>query len=152
VQLTPDQPIDQDALAPAPTAAVHPETPPPTLVARPRPKPATPPANAVETPAPTPPAAATAAPAETERERVREVLSPTESRRLKNNADQRKGEVTRFLNSSAGRKLDPSDPIVARIRSTLQASDDAEAKGDMREASDQADRAMAYLRELRSAR
>ncbi len=152
VKLTPDQPIDQEALTPAPTAAVHPEAPPPTRTPRPRPKPATPPANAVETPAPPPPAAAATVAPEPERERVREVLSPTESKRLKTNADQRKGEVTRFLNSSAGRRLDPNDPTVARIRSTLQSSDEAEARGDMREASDLADRAMAFLRELRNGR
>jgi hypothetical protein len=91
-------------------------------------------------------------PTEPERGPVREVLAPAESKRLKSSADAHKREVRTWLSSSRGRRMDPNDPTVARIRSLLKESDDAEEKGDMRQASDLADRAMTFMRELQGAR
>jgi len=155
VQLPPDQPIDPDALTPAPTAEVHTEAPPPARPnrARQQAKPVAPPPATVEPAAPpaTPPAPPAAAP-ENERGRVQELLAPAERDRLKNSADTKKHDVRAWLSSSRGRKIDKSNPTLARIVAMLQASDEAEEKGDMREASDLADRAVTALRELQSGR
>ena len=80
------------------------------------------------------------------------MLSDAEKARLKNNADGQKRSVRVWLNSNRGRRLKTNDPTVARIQLLLKASDEAEGKGDMREASDLADRAVVFMRELQSGR
>ncbi|MDR3698601.1 MAG: hypothetical protein P4L56_03135 [Candidatus Sulfopaludibacter sp.] len=151
VKLAPEQPIDPEALAKDTTAASPQEAPPPTRPTRPRPRPAPPAVTVTETPAApaTPPVAASP---ETDRGTVVEVLPEAEKIRLKNSADVHKREVRAWLNGSHGRRLDPNNPTVVRIRSLLTASDEAEGKGDLREASDLADRAVTFLRELQSGR
>jgi hypothetical protein len=146
VQLAPEQPIDQDALTPAPTAEVHPDAPPPARTTRTRPKP--PPVTTAEPPAG--PVAPVVAPPETERGPVREVLSPAEAQALKNKADADKRTIRAWLNSSKGHRVDLNNPTLARIRLLLKASDEAEDRGDLREAADLAGRALTYLRELQS--
>ncbi len=149
VKLPPEQPIDPDALTKEPTTASPQETPPPSRPTRPRAKPAPP--VVTETPAPpaTPPAATSP---ETERGTVREVLPEAERNRLQNSAQTHRREVTGWLNGNKGRRIDPNNPTVVRIRSLLAASQEAEGKGDMREASDLADRAVTFWRELQSGR
>jgi type IV secretory pathway VirB10-like protein len=130
VQLPPAQPVDPQALAPAPPA----EAPPPSRTTT-RTRPAPP-----------------AAPQEAERGPARELLDPVESARLRNSADAHKREVRAWLNGSQGRRLDPNNPTLARIKLLLKTSDEAEQKGDIREASDLADRAVTFMRELQSVR
>ncbi|SPE37008.1 conserved exported hypothetical protein [Candidatus Sulfopaludibacter sp. SbA3] len=146
VQLGPEQPIDKESYTLAPAAEVHLDAPPASR-SNPRPRPRPPAATpAVEPPAPPP------TPPETERGPVRELLSPAESNRLKASADTHKREVRTWLNGSRGRRLAPNNPTVAHIQLLLKTSDDAEAKGDMREASDLADRALVLMRELQNGR
>ncbi len=151
VQLPPEQPLDPEALQPAtPTAEVQPAPPTPTRATR-KPKPA----PAVTAPPPEPAAAVATPPASPpaeERGDVRQSISPAEQERLKNNADGQKRLIRSFFNSSRGRRMNANDPTVVRIKALLQASDEKEEKGDMREASDLADRAMGFLRELQSGR
>jgi hypothetical protein len=151
VKLAPEQPIDPEALAQEPTTASPQEAPPPTRPTRPRPRPAPPAATSTETPA-APAAPPVVTPPETDRGTVRELLPEAERIRLKNSAEAHRREVTGWLNGSKGRRIDPNNPTVVRIRSLLAASLEAEGKGDMREASDAADRAVAWLRELQSGR
>ncbi len=149
VKLAPDQPIDPDALTKEATAASPQEAPPPTRPTRPRVRSAPPVATEPPAAPVTPPAAT---PLETERGTVREVLPEAERNRLQNSAQSHRREVTGWLNGSKGRRIDPNNPTVVRIRSLLAASLEAEGKGDMREASDLADRAVTFLRELQSGR
>jgi hypothetical protein len=144
VQLPPEQPIDPEALTQAQAEAPA-EAPPPRRPPRPKPSPASPapPAESAAPPVP---------PQEAERGPVRELLDPAESNRLKNNADTHKRSIRAWLTGSRGRRLDSNNPTVARLQLMLKASDDAEEKGDMREASDWADRALILLRELQSGR
>jgi hypothetical protein len=150
VKLAPEQPVDPEALAKDTTATSPQEAPPPTRPTRPRPRPAPPAVTAPEQSAP--PAPPVTASPDTDRGTVREVLPEAEKIRLKNSADVHKREVRTWLNGSHGRRLDPNNPTVVRIRSLLTASDEAEDKGDLREASDLADRAVTFLRELQSGR
>ena len=157
VQLPPVQPVPENALDMVTATEVQPAPPPPTRTSNKRrgPTPSTPPVAAPPaeqaTPPATPPANATASP-ETERPDVHEVLPPNERIRLQNNADSQKRTVRTWLASSKGRKLDSTNnPTVQRIKSLLQTSDEAETKGDMREASELADHAVAYMRELQGA-
>lgn len=76
------------------------------------------------------------------------MLPAPEKARLKNAADASKRQVRNWLNGSQGRKLDQNSPAVLRIKSLLQTSDEKEEKGDMREAAELADHAVAYMREL----
>ncbi len=152
IQLPPEQPVDLEALAMAPTAEVHVEPPAPARTTRSRPKPTPPPAAAPEPASPPPIPSVATSPDTTERGVVSEVLPQAEKVRLKNSADTHKREVLRWLNGASGRRLDPSNPTVVRIKSLLTDSDEAEAKGDLRKASDFADRAVTLLRELQSGR
>jgi hypothetical protein len=80
------------------------------------------------------------------------LLPQAESNRLKNSADAHKRDIRSWLTGSQGRRLNQNDPTVAKLLSLLQASDDAAEKGDMREASDFADRAVVLMRELQGVR
>ncbi|HWC97176.1 MAG TPA: hypothetical protein VG456_10510 [Candidatus Sulfopaludibacter sp.] len=142
VQLPPAQPVDLDALTPAPLPEAPAGTPPPVRTSRPRPRPQAPPATVTET-APPPPAAA-----ETERPAVREVLPEPERARLQSEADLHKREIRNWLASSRARRIPANDPTLARIRGLLEASDEAENKGDIRGAADLADRALLSMRGL----
>jgi hypothetical protein len=141
VQLPSPQSVNPEAVAPAPAPEPAPEAPPAGRTAA-RPRPAA--------PSHTEPAAIPAVPPPPEPERgpVREVLPAAESKRLKDNADINKRAVRAWLTPTRARRHNPS--TVARIQALLKASDDAEEKGDMREASDLADRAVIMLRELQS--
>ena len=149
VKLAPEQPIDQEAFAKDTTTTSPQEAPPPTRPSRPRPRPAPPVATEPPAAPATPPATP---PAETERGTVHEILPEAEKLRLQNSAQTHRREVTGWLNGSKGRRVDPNNPTLVRIRSLLAASEEAEGKGDMREAADAADRAVTFLRVLQSGR
>lgn len=146
VQLPPAQPVDPEAIAtPTPPAEPPAEATPPSRNQRPRPKP---PAAATTVEPPAPPVA----PPEPERGPASVMLPPAESNRLKNSADAHKRDIHTWLTTGRGRRLNPNDPNLAKLQSLLKASDDAEEKGDMREAYDLADRAVILMRELQSGR
>jgi hypothetical protein len=108
-------------------------------------KPETPPVQAQTPPAPEP------APPEQQRPPVQELVSPAESKRLQDSAHSRRQEVTKALNQLQPQKLTTDQSTqTKRIRSFLDLSDEAEKRGDMRQADDLAERAQTLMRELQS--
>lgn len=153
-ELPAPQPINPDALA----TATQPEGPPdnqptpriprraPGPVAGPPKPPDTPPVQA-QTP---PPAPATAEP---ERPRVQEIVPAAELKRLQEAAQARKREIRKALEEAQAHRLSsPQRALVPRIQSFLQLSDDAEVRGDMRQADALAERAQVLARELQGVR
>ena len=147
-QLPPAQPISPEALAttqvqPQPVetqAEPRPPRKPPVTVNSPR---ATEPPAAQPTAAPTPPV-------ETEqRPPVQEIVPAGEAKRLQESAGARKQEIRRLLEQAQARGLtrDQRSQVV-RIQSFMQLSDDAEKRGNMREADALAERAQLLAREL----
>jgi hypothetical protein len=111
------------------------------------PKPETPPTLTVTDQPPRP------APApETARPPIQEILPPAELQRLKNSADARKREVRKVLDQMGSRRLNNQRETGSRIRSFLQLSDNAEAKNEMRNADELAERAQTLVRDLQSGR
>jgi hypothetical protein len=95
----------------------------------------------------TPPAVA---PAEAEqRPTVQEIVAPAELKRLQESADSRKQEIRKVLEQARGLSRDQRE-IVTRIQSFVQLSDEAEKRGDMRQADALAERGQLLVRELQS--
>ncbi len=153
VQLPSPQPLNPSAV-PAPAEAREPEpepAPPPRPARRATPTvmgPAAP--KSAETPAPTP----VQAPAQLEeRPRLEEIVPQEERRKLADQIAARKREIDEALRQASGRPLSDHDRnIVDRIKSFLQLSDQAAARGEMRQADELSDRALILARELRVAR
>lgn len=102
-------------------------------------------------PAQTAPAAA--ATPEPERPPILEILPDAERKRLQESAAGRRREIHRILDPLDARKLsDGQRALTARIRSFLQLSDDAEGRGDMRQADALAERAQVLVQELQGGR
>jgi hypothetical protein len=81
------------------------------------------------------------------------VLSADESKHLQDSAAEHKREIRRLVEQAHLRHLsDPELSAVARIEGMVKLSDDAEAKGDMREADALAERALVLAKDLESER
>jgi hypothetical protein len=105
-------------------------------------------APAASQPASTPAPAATPAP---ERETVQEIVSPDEVKRLQEQAQARRREVTRILGQLGRRALTGGrQNVAATIRSFLALSEEAEKHNDMRQADALAERAQILAKELQS--
>jgi hypothetical protein len=149
-QLPPPQPISPEAMAtlqPAPQPLESPAEPraprrPAGPVAAPN-RPETPPVAAQTPPAATPEAE--------QRPTVQEIVAPAELKRLQESADGRKLEIRKVLEQAQARGLSRDQrEVVARIQSFVQLSDDAEKRGDMRQADALAERGQLLGRELLS--
>lgn len=144
VTLPPEQPLNLDAL-PVETQAAPPESPPrPRHASRPRPT-----APKPETAAPTvgPPAT----PPPESRPPIQEVVPAEEQKHFQEQAQARKREVRQWLDTAGRRRLNRRQQnTVERIQAFLKDSDDAEGRGDMREADALAERAQILLRELQN--
>jgi hypothetical protein len=124
VALPKPQPVDPDALAAGPPAAPV-ETPPAPRPPRSQPAPARPP--------------------------IQEIVPAAEQKRLQESAQTRKREIRRLLDQAQARRLNGDERnLVSRIQSFVKLSDDAEKRGDMREADALAERAQILSRELQS--
>lgn len=149
-QLPEPQPISPAALA----TIQKPEPPPPAPQEQGPPAPQPPARSAVSAPRPEPPSVPTpAAPAtaETERGNVQELVPVAEAKRLQDAATARKQEVLKALEHLPTRRLTRQQrEQVMRIKSFLQLSDEAEKRGDMRQADALAERAQILMRELQS--
>ena len=157
-QLPPAQPIDPQALATPlpPSQPVEAQTPQ-RNVRRPaghggtptRPEPVAP----VVATAPAAPATQTTAsqPATTPegelRGQVQEILAPEELKRLQDSLATRRQEVRRVLESPLARKPNAQQAI-SRIQSFLQQSEEAEKRGDLRQADALGERAQILAREF----
>jgi hypothetical protein len=150
VQLPPPQPVSQEA---ALTAQPPEETPVPAPPARTgnRPQRQNPAATLPKPePAPPPVVAPPAAPVESERMPLQEVLAPAEVKRLQDEANGRKTEARRLVDQARRRHLSRQQiGIVERIQSFIKQADDAERRGEMRQASELAERALVLARELK---
>lgn len=153
VELPPPQPVSPEATAaaqlsggssgPSPSPARNPGTrrvttgPPPI----PTPKP-----EVSTIPPVAPPPAEPSKP-------IQEIVPPEEQKRLQEAADAKKRDTRQALEQIGRRQLNRQDAATKRaIESYLRLSDQAEANGDMRQASEIAERAWVLAKELQGAR
>jgi hypothetical protein len=142
VHLPPPQPLTPEAIA----TAQPPEEPAATPAPPAPPRRKGPAAPKPEAPA-APPAAATAPP---EHPPIEEVTPAAEQKRFQDEADGRKREVRQLVDSLDRRRLNHQQRgLLDRIQSFVKQSDDAENRGDMRQASELAQRALVLARELK---
>jgi hypothetical protein len=146
VELPPPQPVSDAALAAGETPQDEPE---PATPPRPPRRAAGPPAiNPARPETPSPPAATTEEPA---RAPIQEVLSADERKHLQDSADERKREIRHLMEQAHLRRLNSHElSVLARIEGMVKLSDDAEAKGDMRDADTLAERALVLAKDLES--
>jgi hypothetical protein len=145
VEIPPPQPVSEAALAAGQIPQDEPEPPAPQR----------PPRRSVGPPVISPPHTEPAAPpAATEEPRppIQEVLSADERRRLQESATERKHEIRRLLDLARRHSKSPETSAITRIEGLVKLSDDAEAKGDMREADALAERALVLAKDLESGR
>jgi hypothetical protein len=80
---------------------------------------------------------------------VQEILQPEELKRLQDSVASRKQEVHRVLDAALARKLTRQQAAaVSRIQSFLQQSEEAEKRGDLRQADALGERAQILAREF----
>jgi hypothetical protein len=80
---------------------------------------------------------------------VQEILQPEELKRLQDSVGARKQEVHRVLDAALARKLTRQQvAAVSRIQSFLQQSEEAEKRGDLRQADALGERAQILAREF----
>ena len=162
IQLPPEQPVSQEALAtiqvapiePKPPEAPQPEPPAKPTTRRnapaPQPKPETPAPAVADVPAPPPPAVQ--APTE-EPSRLQPVFTEEERRRILAEIEKRRGEIEGILHGVSQRRLSVSKRnVVTRIRSFMEVADDAARRGDLRSADSLWQRALILAQELASGR
>src|SRR5262249_30922445 len=146
VELPRPQPLDPAALsAETPVQVEPPAAPTPSRPSTTRRTPRTESAPAA-TPPPTP---AEAAPT------IQEIVPPTELKRLQEQAQQRRRDVSAILDQLTHRtpQLSAAErEVVTRINSLLTASQDAEKKNDMKGADNLADRAQVLAKDLVNAK
>jgi hypothetical protein len=153
VELPAYQPLTPEAIA----STFPPEEPPP---APPAPKPPsrsrqqnTTPRPVEVTPQgpPTPaaPATTTTTTTETERPRIQDALSPEELKRLQDEAEGTKREIKQRIDAIQVHRLNrQQNVLVKRIRTFVDQSDDAQHRGDMRQAAELAKLALVLAKEL----
>jgi len=147
VELPPFQPVNPDALttvqppepaAPAVEPAAAPKPPRRTTGAPPKPKPEV-----------TPPPAQPAPPVEPERPPIQEIVSADERKHEQESGDGHKREIRQLLaQAKAHRLTSEQNKMVKRIQAFVAQSDEAEKRGDMREADALAERGLVLAREL----
>ena len=144
VQLPPPQPVNMEALN-VPTV-------PETVEPAPAPKPVrrTPTGAPAGTPAPKPEVVAPVVPpAEPERAPIQEIVPADENRRYQESADASKREIQQLLEQAKARRLtNDQKKIVLRLQRFVAQSDDAEKRGDMRQAGALAERGLVLAKEL----
>lgn len=145
IELPPPQPFNTDSLPPEPPTA--PQESPARPVRSNRPRPSAPKPAEPAAPAPAPPAT----PAPEVRPQIQEVVPAAEQKHYQEQAQTRKREIRQWLDTSGRKRLNRHQQnTVERIQAFLKDSDDAEARGDMREADALAERAQILLRELQN--
>jgi hypothetical protein len=157
VQLPPAQPVNPEALAAAPQPEDQVEAP-----ANPRPPrrvgpsaiPAPPRNTEAAQTAPQPAAAPAAAPpVEETRPPIGEIVPPSETRKLQDSADAHKREIKQLLDQARAKGLTKrQQTVVEHIESFVKMSDQAQGKGDMRNADALAERALVLAKDLQGAR
>ena len=88
-------------------------------------------------------------PVEPERPLIQEILPPAELSRLQKDATQKRQETTYRLQQLRRRRLGKQEQDqVEQIQSFLRLSDEAQKKGDMRKASELAEKALVLAKAL----
>jgi hypothetical protein len=150
VQLPPPQPVTPEA---ALTTQLPEETPAPAAPVRPARPAVNRPGTATQTrpPEPAPPPVATPpATAEPDRAPLQEQLPDTEIKRLQEEATARKNEARQLVVQARKRHLTRQQSgMVDRIDSFIKQAEEAAIRGDMRQASELAERALVLAKELR---
>jgi len=149
VQLPPPQPITEEALA---TTIPAGEPPPPApTIPRSTPRPITPRTGGSAPPRPEPAAPAPATPPAVEAERppISELTPAPELKRMQEEADGRILEVSELIRRIPRSRLRQQQPSVERINTFLKQAEEARRRGDMRQASELAGRALVLARELK---
>lgn len=83
---------------------------------------------------------------------VQEILQPEELKHLQDSLATRKQEVRKILEQLQTRKpTKQQNEVVSRIQSFLQQSEDAEKRGDLRQADNLAEKAQVLAREFQGA-
>ena len=140
VDLPQPQPLDPEALQTLPVPEPTPEKEPP----RSRPN-----ANRITTPAPPKPEAG---PPQTEpepRPEIQAIVPPGEQKRLHDSVAQHKAEINQILNQVNNRRQTvPLRSKIRTIRSFLDVADEAEKRGDLKQADGLAERAWILAKEL----
>jgi hypothetical protein len=147
VELPAPQPVSEAALA---AGDVPQDEPEPAAPQRPARRSVGPPVinSGHSEPPATPPAAA-----EEARPPIQEVLTADERKRLQDSAGERKRDIRRLVDLARRRQLNAHETsAITRIEGLVKLSDDAEAKGDMREADALAERALVLAKDLDSGR
>jgi len=145
VDLPPPQVIPADALPPAEPGTTP--TPPPATNRPPQRPPQQRPST--QPPKPEPPTPTTPErPAVTERPPVAEVLSPGEAKRLQDEAHARTADARQTVSRLSARRRNQQKSVIDRINTFLTQAQEAERRGDMRQASELAGRAAVLAREL----
>jgi hypothetical protein len=142
VELPKPQPVDPAALV----VDITPREP------EPEPQTAVPTRSRRTTPASTPTPPAATPPPEAPRETFREMVSPSESKRLMDQALNRRREANQILDQLSKRStLTPAQKnVISTIRNFLTLSDEAEKHNDPRQADSFAERAQILAKELQS--
>lgn len=144
VHLPPPQPVTAEARATAEPPEEPAAVPAPP---RPAPKPKPPVSRPAETPAAATPAGPAAPP---EHPPIEEVTPAAEQKRFQDEAAARKREVHQLIDPLDRHRLNRRQRgLLERIDSFLKQSDDAEGRGEMRQSSELAQRALVLARELK---
>jgi hypothetical protein len=146
VHLSPPQPLTPEAIA----TTQLPGEPPPTPAQPPRPQPKRPqPARPVVEQPPAAPVPAPPTTVEPGRAPITEVLAPAELKRLQDEAGTRVLEARKVLAQIPRSRLREQRTTVNRVETFLKQAEEAERRGDMRQASELAGRALVLARELK---
>jgi len=147
VQLPAYQPLTPEAIASTLPAE---EPPPPAPAPKPpargaRPQGTTPPKTVEVTPQ-GPPVPATPEP---EQPRIQDALTPDEGKRLQEEAESNKREIRQRIDAIPPHRLNRQQNILMkRIRTFVDQSDEAQRRGEMRQAAELAQRALVLAKEL----
>jgi hypothetical protein len=146
VQLPAPQPIPPGAIPP-PDPGTQPPPPPPSTRNQRPPRTNTTTAPRQETAPPVgTPAPAAGAPA---RAPIAEVVPASEMKRLQDEADARMQEARQLMGRISARRLGQQKNNADRIRSFLTQAEEAKRRGDMRQATELAGRALVLAKELK---
>jgi hypothetical protein len=144
VQLPPAQPLSPEALATTLPREETPSAPVPVRTPPRRPPSASAPRPEVVVPAPAP-----VTPPTEERPPIQEVLSAEEKKRLADEADARSRDALHLVGQLPTQRLNRTQQsIVDRVMSFVKQADEAKKRGDMRQASELAGRALLLAKEL----
>jgi len=146
VVLPSEQPVNPDAIPPAP-ATVQPPAPektaPPVVIRSRRAASSVPRQEPAEQEAETPPA-----PPIEEQPPIRPLVSGEEQKRIKSSIESRRRSIEDLLNRAKGHQTDENKALVERINSFLAQSAEAEKRGDFTQADALSVRALILAQEL----